>query len=70
MAPGWLTGMKQYESAFLGLILAGVVMMIVGVGLMISSARSSDNNTALAQQLAARSPPHEAGLSQPQPIDQ
>lgn len=28
--------MKHYSDAFLGLILAGVVMMLVGLGLMIS----------------------------------
>ena len=42
MAARWLTSMKQYESAFLGLILAGVLMMIIGLGLMLSSVHSAD----------------------------
>ena len=32
--------MKDYENAFLGLILAGVLMMIIGLGLMLAPARS------------------------------
>lgn len=35
--------MKYYESAFLGLILAGVLMMIVGLGLMMPPASSPDS---------------------------
>jgi hypothetical protein len=41
--------MRQYESAFLGLILAGVVMMIIGLGLMMSSVRTSDRHAALVE---------------------
>jgi hypothetical protein len=35
--------MKHYESAFLGLILAGVLTMIAGLGLMMSPAGSPDS---------------------------
>ena len=56
MASGWLTGMRQYESAFLGLILAGVVMMVIGVGLIVMSQRSTDSHTTLAERLADRPP--------------
>ena len=35
--------MKHCESAFLGLILAGVLMMIIGLGLMMSPASSPDD---------------------------
>lgn len=34
--------MRDYESGFLALILAGVLMMVVGLGLMLSAARSPD----------------------------
>ena len=36
-------GMKDYESAFLGLILAGVLMMVVGLGLLMPTAARSDS---------------------------
>ena len=35
--------MKHYENAFLGLILAGVLLMIIGLGLTMSPASSPDN---------------------------
>jgi hypothetical protein len=34
--------MKDYGSGFLALILAGILMMVLGIGLMISTARSPD----------------------------
>jgi hypothetical protein len=34
--------MKDYGSGFLALILAGILMMVIGIGLMISTARSPD----------------------------
>lgn len=36
--------MKDYASAFLGLILAGVLMMVIGLGLMMSSAGDRDGS--------------------------
>jgi hypothetical protein len=41
--------MRQYESAFLGLILAGVVMMVIGVGLMMFSVGSSDRHASTVE---------------------
>ena len=35
--------MKDYESGFLALILAGILMMVIGIGLMIPAARAPDN---------------------------
>ena len=32
--------MKDYESGFLALILTGILMMIIGLGLMVSAVRS------------------------------
>jgi hypothetical protein len=50
--------MKQYESAFLGLILAGVVMMIIGLGLIMTSARSPDGpHWVFAERQAIERPP-------------
>jgi hypothetical protein len=51
-------GMKEYETAFLGLILAGIVLMIVGFGLMMTPARSIDGpRTVLAGTTAAGAAP-------------
>jgi hypothetical protein len=36
--------MMDYESAFLGLILAGVLLMITGLGLMMPSAAGPDDS--------------------------
>jgi hypothetical protein len=41
--------MKDYESGFLALILAGVLMMVIGLGLMVSAARSSGDSAFLEQ---------------------
>jgi hypothetical protein len=50
--------MKEYETAFLGLILAGVVLMIVGFGLMMTPARSIEGpRTVLAWKPAADAAP-------------
>ena len=57
--------MKQFESAFLGLILAGVLMMVIGLGLLMSSGRSSDGARAvLAERYAAeRLPAFATGIN-------
>jgi hypothetical protein len=34
--------MKKFEDAFLGLIFAGVLLMVVGLGLMLAAARPLD----------------------------
>jgi hypothetical protein len=59
--------MRQYESAFLGLILAGVVMMVIGLGLIMGSGRS-DNRTSIAQQFVDRTPGFAGGLHEGSPI--
>ena len=38
--------MKDYESGFLALILAGILVMIIGLGLMATAVRSPDNAVA------------------------
>ena len=46
--------MNDYESGFLALILAGVLVMVIGLGLMVSAVRSSDDaRTGLGQRAAA-----------------
>jgi hypothetical protein len=40
--------MKEFESVFLGLILAGVVLMIIGFGLMMAPARSIEGQRTAA----------------------
>ena len=46
--------MRDYESGFLALILAGVLMMVIGLGLMVSAVRSPDDARAgLGQRTAA-----------------
>ena len=49
--------MKQFESAFLGLILAGVLMMIVGIGLLMTTARSPDGARAVFAERQMIDPP-------------
>lgn len=44
--------MKHYESAFLGLILAGVLMMIIGLGLMISPVSPDSARVTFAEKRA------------------
>jgi hypothetical protein len=44
--------MKDYESGFLALILTGILMMIIGLGLMASVARSP--NSAVAGMIEQR----------------
>ena len=41
--------MKHFESAFLGLILAGVLMMVIGLSLLMTSARSDSARPMLAE---------------------
>ena len=42
--------MKDSESGFLALILAGILMMVIGLGLMVSAARSpNEARAALGQ---------------------
>jgi len=38
--------MRDYASGFLALILAGVLTMVIGLGLMVSAVRSSDEGRA------------------------
>ena len=38
--------MKDYESGFLALILAGIVVMVIGLGLMVSAVRSPNEARA------------------------
>ena len=46
--------MKDYESGFLALILAGILMMVIGLGLMVSAVRFPDETRAgLGQRSAA-----------------
>jgi hypothetical protein len=48
--------MKDYGSGFLALILAGVLMMVIGIGLMISVARAPDNVSLVERRMIERSP--------------
>jgi hypothetical protein len=55
--------MKDFESAFLGLILAGLLMMAIGVGLMMSLARVRAPETRLSlaeRQAVERAPAYAA----------
>jgi hypothetical protein len=46
--------MKDYESGFLALILAGILMMVIGLGLTVSAARSpNEARAALGQRSGA-----------------
>jgi hypothetical protein len=49
--------MKDYESGFLALILSGILVMIIGLGLMISAVRSPNDAAAwmIAQEAKAPS---------------
>jgi hypothetical protein len=63
--------MKEYENAFLGLILAGVLLMIIGLGLMMTPARSmaSVHATFAETQAVAGAPAYAAARpSSRQPI--
>jgi hypothetical protein len=48
--------MKDYGSGFLALILAGILMMVIGVGLMISVARAPDNVSLAERRTIGPSP--------------
>lgn len=54
--------MKDYSSAFLGMILAGVVMLVVGLGLMVKPGNGwsrptlAENNQVLRNQAPASMP--------------
>ncbi|MDQ8727034.1 hypothetical protein [Bradyrhizobium sp. LHD-71] len=49
--------MNNYERLFLGLIFAGILMMVVGLGLMLSPARLTDSRLATAfKQVVDRAP--------------
>jgi hypothetical protein len=41
--------MNDYASGFLALILAGVLMMVIGIGLLVSTAHSPDGRAGLAE---------------------
>jgi len=41
--------MKDYASGFLALILAGVLVMVIGIGLLVSTAHSPDGRAGLAE---------------------
>jgi hypothetical protein len=49
--------MKDFGSAFLGLILAGVLMMVIGIGLLMSSARSPISWVVFAEKRTSESTP-------------
>jgi hypothetical protein len=49
--------MKHFESAFLGLILAGVLMMVIGLSLLMTSARSDSARPMLAEGRATAQAP-------------
>jgi hypothetical protein len=48
--------MKDYASGFLALILAGILMMVIGIGLMLPAARSPDNVRLVERRAIAPSP--------------
>jgi hypothetical protein len=48
--------MKDYGSGFLALILVGVLMMVIGIGLMISLARAPDNVSLVQRRMIEPSP--------------
>ena len=48
--------MKDYGSGFLALILAGILMMVIGIGLMISAARAPDNVSLVERRTFGPSP--------------
>jgi hypothetical protein len=48
--------MKDYGSGFLALILAGILMMVIGIGLMISLARAPDNVSLVERRMIEPSP--------------
>jgi len=48
--------MKDYGSGFLALILVGILMMVIGIGLMITAARSPDNVSLVERRANAPSP--------------
>jgi hypothetical protein len=48
--------MKDYGSGFLALILAGILMMVIGIGLMMSVGRSPDNISLVERRTNAPSP--------------
>jgi hypothetical protein len=48
--------MKDYGSGFLALILAGVLMMVIGIGLMISTAHSPGDVSLVERRAGQTSP--------------
>jgi hypothetical protein len=48
--------MKDYGSGFLALILAGILMMVFGIGLMISAARAPDGVSLVERRTIEASP--------------
>jgi hypothetical protein len=48
--------MKDYGSGFLVLILAGILMMVIGVGLMMSVGRSPENISLVERRVIPPSP--------------
>lgn len=55
--------MKDYSSAFLGMILAGVVMLVIGLGLMVKPSNGLSRPTLAEnnQPLRAQTPPYALG---------
>ena len=49
--------MKDYESGFLALILAGILVMVIGLGLMVSAARAPNEARAGLGQQRSSAPP-------------
>jgi hypothetical protein len=48
--------MKDYGSGFLALILAGILMMVIGIGLMISAARPPGDVSLVERRAVQTSP--------------
>jgi hypothetical protein len=48
--------MRDYGSGFLALILAGILMMVLGIGLMISTAHSPDGVSLVERRTIQTSP--------------
>ena len=48
--------MKDYESGFLALILAGILVMVIGLGLMVSAARAPNEARAGVGQRSSAPP--------------
>ena len=54
--------MKDYSSAFLGMILAGVVMLVIGLGLMVQPSNGLSRPTLAENSQPLRAPPLPSAL--------